>query len=179
VNTFLEEGSELQFTNGIFETVSIETATRTTAGLIEKANQIPERKTKIWFEFLTPCCIKDGTDVTTMVPHRQSVFRSLLNRWNATTDHPIENSADIFNNHLIEKPGQYNLSTASVRVAETGSGFKKFLQGFSGVFGYQLKNADQHTRQTVLTLAQFAELVGVGMATARGCGVVSTTIEEP
>jgi CRISPR/Cas system endoribonuclease Cas6 (RAMP superfamily) len=191
VNRFIRDESDLELTSGRLELVEANSATITHREMYDAASEIDANR--IWFTFHTPVCVVDGEDITTMVPHRSVVYRSLLNRWNATGEYPILNPDDKFKNNLIEKPGKYDLSSCSVltttnsskeaATATDGGGTddsrrsnqKIMRQGFIGAFGYQFKNATQEVKNEILCLSKFAAVAGIGSGTSRGLG--STTVE--
>lgn len=149
-------------------------------------------------DFRSPVCIHDGNERTAMYPHRVTVFRSIANRWNRSVrangeDHlTFDFSNDEIRDSLIDKPGEYHLSTVSVLVnrvpaggdddvaADGGSGYgmkPRFKQGFTGHASYRFKGATESMVNALQTLARFAEISGVGAATARGCGHVEVDLQ--
>lgn len=185
---FVRSDNDFELTNGKFDVVSASADTRTHEEIYTEASDISANR--MWFNFVTPACINDGEDVTAMVPHRGVVFRSLHASWNANSDYPLPRDSNVFVDNLIEKPDEYNLRSCSVMTArmdgltdddEDAHGDappRKLRQGFTGRFGYQFKDASEDTKTLIRALALYAEVVGIGQATSRGCGVVTTEFER-
>lgn len=150
------------------------------------------------FTFETVTGIKESGGVTTAYPHRRSVFRSLLCRWNKTCPDgmEIDITTDDIEQSLIEHPyygtengdshhffnsveGKATLSTDSVVtkrvVQENSRDYLQQLQGFRGTCGYQFKKPDNNVATQLTALALFADYSGIGSAVSRGCG--ATTVE--
>jgi CRISPR/Cas system endoribonuclease Cas6 (RAMP superfamily) len=119
-----------------------------------------------------------------MFPHRGSVFRSLLRKWNQTI--PEERSDEIelgmtrgdFESNLIEKPDARTYDTHSVLVNRGEDGSPILAQGFTGTCTYKFKDASEAVRTATTALAQFAKFSGVGSSVARGCGTVDVVVKE-
>lgn len=136
---------------------------------------------EVWFR--TPTCIEEADEITTMFPHRGSVFRSLLRKWNATI--PEERSDELtlgivredFEANLIEKPDARTYDTNSVLVNRGEDGSPILAQGFTGSCTYKFKDASEAIRTATTALARFGEYSGVGSSVARGCGSVEVSVQ--
>lgn len=133
--------------------------------------------------FETPTCIKESGEITTMFPHRGSVFRSLLRKWSSTIP---DNRADElglamtredFETNLIEKPDADTYQTHSILVNRGEDGGPIFRQGFTADCTYKFKDASEAIRTAVTALALFSDYAGVGGFVSRGCGTVSMEVE--
>lgn len=139
---------------------------------------------EIEMEFRTPTCIREADEITTMFPHRGSVFRSLLRRWNKTIPTEREDELELgliredFETNLIEKPDAQSYETHSVLVNRGEDGGPILRQGFTGTCTYKFKDASEATRTAVAALATFAEYGGVGGFVARGCGTVDVGVQK-
>lgn len=138
---------------------------------------------EIEVQFRTPTCIEEANEITTMFPHRGSVFRSLLRKWNATI--PEERSDELtlgmvredFEANLIEKPDARTYDTNSVLVNRGEDGSPILAQGFTGSCTYKFKDASEAIRTATTALARFGEYSGVGSSVARGCGSVEVSVQ--
>ena len=134
-------------------------------------------------EFVTPTCIEEAGDVTTMFPHRVPVFESLLGKWNKTAPDELELdlARETIAASVIEKPDARAYDTHSVLVnrVENGNGQNRnlFRQGFTGRVAYAFKDASESMRNALAALALFGEFSGVGSAVARGCGAMEVELE--
>lgn len=139
---------------------------------------------EIEMHFRTPTCIREADEITTMFPHRGSVFRSLLRRWNKTV--PENESAELelglvredFEANLIEKPDEQAYDTDVVLVNRGEDGNPILRQGFTGSCTYKFKDASEAVRTATTALASLAEYGGVGGFVARGCGTVGVEVHE-
>lgn len=192
--TFAFDDSPIELTHGDLYVTDFSSYITTYADLIDDAQNANASSLRMTFE--TPTGIKEAGEVTTAFPHRRSVFRSLLRRWNKTApeDHTFNLTEEDIEAHLIEKP-QYEglnndayasasdnkkpLTTDSVvtkRIPnDDGSDYYRHLQGFLGTCDYQFKQADEELTTALTALAKFAEYAGIGSAVSRGCG--TTTVE--
>lgn len=137
---------------------------------------------EIEIEFETPTCIREADEITTMFPHRGSVFRSLLRKWNKTI--PAERKDELelgmtredFESNLIEKPAFHSCDTHSILVNRGEEGNPILRQGFTGRCTYKFKGASEAVRTATTALASFGEYGGVGGFVARGCGTVNVEV---
>lgn len=138
---------------------------------------------EIEIQFRTPTCINEADEITTMFPHRGSVFRSLLRKWNRSLpDESVERcklgvTRMDFESNLIEKPDARAYETHSVLVNRGEGGSPILAQGFTGTCTYKFKDASEAMRTAVTALAMFSEYSGVGSSVARGCGAVEVEIQ--
>lgn len=180
VNAVVLEGDALELTNGTLRVESFESENVTHEALLKEAADRNVRSVDVTFR--TATCIEEADEVTTMFPHRVSVFRSLLGKWNRTCpeEFELELSRDVLRAHVIEKPDARSYRTHSVLVnrVENDDGETRniFAQGFSGECSYAFKNASESVRNAVVALALFGEYSGVGSAVARGCGSMSVEV---
>lgn len=194
INHFIIKQNPLTLTNGNLQVIETSTETISHSSLLKEAGKSTGHR--LWFEFQTPVCITDGDLITTMLPHRAAVFKSLTTQWNNTAPEKqkINLNEDTIRNSLIEIPGEYNLQSHTVLTAirdldnsdninpkdptiNPQTMEKKILrQGFTGEFGYQFKNASRSTQNAIRALAKFAEINGIGRATSKGCGATRTSL---
>ena len=182
VNAFVLDGDDIRLAEGTLRVESFESSNATHEELLERASDVGSNAT-LDVEFHTATCIEEAGEVTTMFPHRVSVFRSLLGKWNRTA--PEELALDIgreaIAGSVIEKPDPRAYDTHSVLVnrVENGDGGTRplFRQGFTGQCSYAFKNASESVRNAVTALGMFGEYSGVGSAVARGCGSVEVGLE--
>ncbi|SEM00446.1 CRISPR system precrRNA processing endoribonuclease RAMP protein Cas6 [Haloferax larsenii] len=138
---------------------------------------------EIEMQFRTLTCITEAGEITTMFPHRGSVFRSLLRRWNRSL--PTESAARCelgmtradFESNLIEKPNARSYDTGSMLVNRGEDGSPILAQGFTGTCTYKFKGASEAVRTAVTALAEFSTFAGVGSAVSRGCGTVEVQVK--
>ncbi|WP_265581085.1 CRISPR system precrRNA processing endoribonuclease RAMP protein Cas6 [Methanofollis aquaemaris] len=139
------------------------------------------------FKFLTPTCIQfRNSKVTEMFPHRVAVFHSLLSKWNQVCPEEMRMGIDLddFGRYLIEKPEPESYQTYSVLVNTVHDAKRDhprpiFKQGFVCECNYLVTpNAPITFKNAVTLLSLFAPFSGVGSSVARGCGQVSTMIQE-
>ena len=186
VSGLVLEGDTIELSHGTLRVESFESSNTTHAELIDEAGEYADPE--IEMEFQTPTCIEESGEVTTLFPHRWSVFNSLLGKWNQSC--PDELTMDLsrveVEASVIEKPDParydgYCLDTHSVLVSrgETESGETRniFRQGFTGTCTYDFKDASESLQNAVTSLALFGEYSGVGSAVARGCGNLGVEIE--
>lgn len=180
VNAFVLDGDTLSLTNGDLRVESFESSNVTHAELLDRAAATDDPL--VGMSFTSATCIEEADDVTTMFPHRVSVFRSLLGKWNRSAPAKLELSLprDTLRQHVYEKPDASSYATHSVLVnrVENGDGETRniFRQGFTGECAYGLKDAPEPVANAVVALGLFAEYSGVGSAVARGCGSVGVEI---
>jgi len=182
VDAVVLEGDALKLTNGRLRLESFESENVTHAALLEEAGSLDDPSLGIRFE--TATCIEEADEVTTMFPHRVSVFNSLLGKWNNTCPENLELdlSREAIRSQVIEKPDADTYRTHSVLVnrveGSDGNPQPIFRQGFSGECRYAFKDASESVENAVTALALFGEYSGVGSAVARGCGSVSVEVSD-
>lgn len=139
------------------------------------------------FRFLTPTCIQfRNSKVTEMFPHRVAVFNSLLSKWNQVCPEEMRMGIeqDDFGRYLIEKPDPESYRTSSVLVNTVHDAKRDhprpiFKQGFVCDCNYLVTpDSSVAFRNAVTLLSLFAPFSGVGSSVARGCGQVTTMIQE-
>ena len=154
----------------------------------EMLAEVPQYKCPLLaFKFLTPTCIQfRNSKVTEMFPHRVAVFNSLLSKWNQICPEGMRMGIELddFGRYLIEKPYPESYSTYSVLV-NTVHDVKRehprpiFKQGFVCQCDYLVASgAPASFKNAVALLSLFAPFSGVGSSVARGCGHVTTMIQE-
>ena len=182
VSALVLEGDSLSLSHGTLRVETFESMNVTHEELLERAAGLDEPT--IGMNFRTPACIEEADDVTTMFPHRGAVFRSLLEKWNRS--YPDEVALDLpreaILRHVIEKPDTRSYRTHSVLVNRVtnaeGENRNLFRQGFTGECAYAFKGVSESVANAVTALALFGVFSGVGSAVSRGCGHVTTEIEE-
>jgi CRISPR-associated endoribonuclease Cas6 len=180
VNAVVLEGDALTLTNGRLQVESFESENVTHGGLLDEADGLDSPSLRVRFE--TPTCIEEAGSVTTMFPHRASVFASLLGKWNRSAPEKLtmDLSRTEIESSVIEKPDPTAYDTHSVLVNrvqnEDGETRNIFRQGFTGECTYAFKGASESVENAVTALALFGEYSGVGSAVARGCGDVEVEI---
>lgn len=180
VNAVVLDGDVLELTNGTLRVETFESENVAHAELLEEAEAYDNPSLGIRFE--TATCIEEADEVTTMFPHRVSVFNSLLGKWNNTC--PAELELDLsraaIRSQVIEKPNADSYRTHSVLVnrveGSDGNPQPIFRQGFSGDCRYAFKDASDSVENAVTALALFGEYSGVGSAVTRGCGSVTVGV---
>ncbi|BAZ11477.1 CRISPR-associated Cas family protein [Calothrix sp. NIES-4071] len=126
--------------------------------LYERASNIDKT---IDFVFATPTAFRQGS-FDTALPSRDSVFKSLLQRWNKYSE--IE-----FNSEFIESifPSFFNIKTEIARDSRS-----KFI-GCIGEISYRIMGEiEAEAIKQINTLADFALYAGVGRKTPMGMGMV-------
>lgn len=187
VHALVLEGEPIKLSHGSLTVERFESENATHADLIDAAGEFDDPTIEMAFE--TATCIEESSDVTTMFPHRWSVFNSLRGKWNETCPDELELNFERseLEGHVIEKPdpgqrGGYCLDTHSVLVSrgenEDGENRNIFSQGFTGTCAYEFKHANESLRNAVTTLALFGEYSGVGSSVARGCGSVEVSVTD-
>lgn len=155
-DTFAFDNSPIELTHGNLHISDFNSHNTTYQELVETAEETDVDTLRLTFETLTG--IKESGEVTTAFPHRRSVFRSLLRRWNKTCpdthtfDFPHqdtetdESSPTTFESlveaHLIEKP-QYEALEHPSTYGLTSDGQKKALRTDS-VVTKMIPNPDGH-----------------------------------
>ncbi|WP_110515523.1 CRISPR-associated endoribonuclease Cas6 [Herpetosiphon llansteffanensis] len=137
--------------------------TSTWQTLVDQAQASDE--VTLWFA--TPTCFKLGRDRTGkqrigVLPDGQSVFQSLLRRWNAFAPTPLASCEQLEQFDIQIK--RYQLHTDMLHAQN------KQL-GFLGKVCYKLAG-DLHERRILTTLADAAMYLGVGAKTTQGMGLV-------
>lgn len=123
--------------------------------------QASDQERQIDLVFCTPTTFRQGR-YDCALPSRESVFKSLLKRWNKYSPQPFPES-------LIEPifPGYFNINTEIVQDNRS-----KFI-GYVGTISFQiLGNVDSQTIKQINALADFACYAGVGRKTPMGMGMV-------
>lgn len=176
VQAFVLDGDSIELTDGTLRVEAFESQQTSHEDLRERANELDDPTLTLSFE--TPTCIEEAGEVTTMFPHRASVFGSLAGKWAQTVsdEFAIDLDRETIEANVIEKPDPTSYDTHSVLVNRVtgGDGNPRpiFRQGFTGECSYAFKGASESVENAVTTLALFAEYAGVGSAVARGCGHV-------
>lgn len=116
---------------------------------------------KINFRFCTPTAFR-LTQYDSSLPDRDSVFRSLLKRWNRYSGNP-------FNETIFESiyPSFFDIKTEIVNDKRS-----KFIGCVGEISFSLLGNVDPQTIKQINTLANFAFYSGVGRKTPMGMGQV-------
>jgi CRISPR-associated endoribonuclease Cas6 len=174
VNALVLEGDSIELTDGTLTIERFQSENTSHEALLKRANETDDPNVAVSFE--TPTCIEEADEVTTMFPHRVSVFTSLLGKWNNTSPEnlKLDLSREAIRSQVIEKPDARTYSTHSVLVnrvqGSDGNPQPIFRQGFTGDCTYAFKDASESVENAVTALALFGEYSGVGSAVARGCG---------
>ena len=182
VSALVLEGESLELTDGAVRVESFESENVTHEALLERAAAAENPTLDI--AFVTPACIEEAGDVTTMFPHRVPVFESLLGKWNRSCPDELELDLgrEAIASSVIEKPDARAYDTHSVLVNrvrnDDGETRNLFRQGFTGRVAYASKDASESTHNALTALALFGEYSGVGSAVARGCGHVSVEMVD-
>jgi hypothetical protein len=182
VNALVLEGDRIELSHGVLDVKSFESENTTHEALLTQADSLSDPTVEVSFE--TATCIEEAGEITTLFPHRASVFQSLLGKWNqsAPSEHEIDLSRADIEGNVIEKPNPRAYGTHSVLVNrvenEAGETRNLFRQGFSGECEYAFKGASDAIENAVTALGLFSEYSGVGSAVARGCGNVSVEASE-
>jgi len=179
VSALVLDGDSIELTDGALRVESFESENATHETLLERAAAADDPTLDI--EFVTPACIEEAGDVTTMFPHRVSVFASLLGKWNRSCPDELELDLgrETIAASMIEKPDARTYDTHSVLVNRVGDGEDTrpiFRQGFTGQVGYVFKDASKSTRNALTALALFGMFSGVGSAVSRGCGAIEVEV---
>lgn len=185
-NAFVFDGDSLGLSEGTMQVRDFASSNTSHEELLANAattvDDLPDAF-EIEVRFQTLTCIEEADEITTMFPHRGSVFRSLLRKWNATI--PEERSDELtlgmvredFEANLIEKPDARTYDTNSVLVNRGKDGSPILAQGFTGSCTYKFKDASKAVRTATTALARFGEYSGVGSSVARGCGSVEVSVQ--
>ena len=182
VQALVLDGDQLGLTNGTLRVHEFNSTNTTHADLLERAAEYGSPA--IEMQFRSPTCIEEANEVTTMFPHRVSVFNSLLGKWNKTAPEEIKLDVDrdTIAGSVIEKPNARAYQTHSVLVNrvtnDDGENRNIFRQGFSGECGYAFKDASSSVQNAITALALFAEYSGIGSAVSRGCGDVTVEASD-
>jgi CRISPR-associated endoribonuclease Cas6 len=185
-DAFVFGGDTLELADGEFVIGDFASTNATHGELLTDAaavvNDLPP-DFEIEIHFRTPTCIREADEITTMFPHRGSVFRSLLRRWNKTVPESQTEEQQLglvredFEANLIEKPAEHTYDTDVVLVNRGENGNPILRQGFLGSCTYKFKDASRSIRTATTALASFAEYGGVGSFVARGCGYVDVEVQ--
>ena len=122
--------------------------------------QASDQERQIDLVFCTPTTFRQGR-YDCALPSRESVFKSLLKRWNKYSNRPFPES-------LIEPifPSYFNINTEIAKDNRS-----KFI-GYVGTISFQiLGEVDTQTIKQINTLADFARYAGVGRKTPMGMGM--------
>jgi CRISPR-associated endoribonuclease Cas6 len=185
-DAFVFGGDSLGLSEGELRVRDFASSDTTHMELLEAAAAAVDDQSKtfeIEMQFHTPTCIEEADEITTMFPHRGSVFRSLLRRWNRSLPEEAVDRCELsltrsdFESNLIEKPDARTYETHSVLVNRGEDGSPIFAQGFTGTCTYRFKGASDAVRTATTALARFSEFSGVGSAVARGCGAVEVQVK--
>lgn len=180
VSALVLASETLSLTNGTLRVETFESENTTHEALLEQAAGLNDPM--ITMDFRTPTCIEEAGDVTTMVPHRWTVFNSLLGKWNRSCpdDVALDLSREAVLRHVIEKPDFLSLDSHSVLVNRVRNDDDEnrniFRQGFTGCCTYAFKDASGSVENAVTALALFGGYSGVGSAVSRGCGTVEVDV---
>ena len=144
-------------------------------GLSTWANLMNETGSHLNFDFITPTAImkKGSSDrrFSSLLPEPGDVFAGLWRRWTRLGGPPLPEIQD-----YIADGGcvisRLNLRTIGFRTPQ------RVQIGFIGQVRYELRGDEQHFAQALTALTRFARFAGVGYQTARGMGIVRTTIER-
>lgn len=186
-NAFVFGGDQLELADGTFTVGDFASTNANHEDLLSDAAALVEdlpADFEIEMEFRTPVCIREANEITTMFPHRGSVFRSLLRRWNKTVPErrterdQLALTREDFEGNLIEKPDERSYDTDIVMVNRGEDGRPILRQGFLGRCTYKFKDASPAVRTATTALASFAEYGGVGGFVARGCGSVNVGVRS-
>lgn len=185
VSALVFDGDRLDLTDGTVFVEAFESERTTRESLLATASDHDDPA--VTLSFRSPTCIQETDEVTTMFPHRASVFLSLAGAWRRSLPDDgrvpeLELDRQAVEGNVIEKPDVRSLDTHSVLVnrVATGDGDERpiFRQGFTGTCTYEFKGASESVENAVTTLALFAEYAGVGSAVSRGCGDVTVEVTE-
>lgn len=182
VSGLVLEGDALELSHGTLRVETFESENASHEELLDRAGKFDNPTVELAFR--TPACIEEAGEVTTMFPHRWTVFRSLLGKWNHACPEELELELDreTVLAQVIEKPDARSYGTHSVLVNrvtnEDGENRNLFRQGYTGSCGYAFKGSSEAVRNAVVALALFGEYSGVGSAVARGCGSLEVTLSE-
>jgi CRISPR-associated endoribonuclease Cas6 len=182
VSALVLEGETLALTNGTLRVETFESENTTHTALLDRAAGLDAPT--IAMDFRTPTCIEEAGDVTTLMPHRWTVFNSLLGKWNRSCpdDVALDLSREAVLRHVIEKPDFSTLDSHSVLVNRVRNDEDEnrniFRQGFTGECSYAFKDASTSVANAVTALALFGGYSGVGSAVSRGCGAINVGVRE-
>ncbi|MFC7131432.1 CRISPR system precrRNA processing endoribonuclease RAMP protein Cas6 [Haloferax chudinovii] len=184
-DAFVFSDDTLELADGDFRVRDFASTNTTHAEILEDASEIVTQHDdtfEIEVRFETPTCVKESGEITTMFPHRGSVFRSLLRKWSSTIPDKRADELELamtredFEANLIEKPDAGTYETHSVLVNRGEDGGPILRQGFTIDCTYKFKDASEATRTAVTALALFSDYAGVGGFVSRGCGTVSVEV---
>jgi len=185
-DAFVFGGDSLELSEGTMRVRDFASSNTTHEELLSAAATTVDDRPEafeIEMRFRTPTCIEEADEVTTMFPHRGSVFRSLLRKWNATIPEKrgdelvLGMTREDFEANLIEKPDARTYETHSVLVNRGEDGSPILAQGFTGTCTYKFKDASEAVRNAVTALAKFSAYSGVGSSVARGCGATEVEVQ--
>ena len=182
VNALVLQGDTIELSHGNLQVDSFESSNTTHEELLDRAGSMDDPTVEMSFE--TATCIEEAGEVTTMFPHRRSVFTSLLGKWNRSAPDELELDLDqeSLEANVIEKPNAHTYDTHSVLVNrvenEEGETRNLFRQGFTAECEYAFKDASESVENAVTALGLFSEYSGVGSAVARGCGAVDVEVNN-
>ena len=185
-DAFVFGGDSLGLAEGSLQVRDFASSNTTHEAVLEEAAALVADQSaafEIEVRFQTPTCIEEANEITTMFPHRGSVFRSLLRKWNQTLPAESADRCELgltradFESNLIEKPDARTYETHSILVNRGEDGSPILAQGFTGTCTYKFKDASEAMRTAVTALAMFSEYSGVGSSVARGCGAVEVQVQ--
>jgi CRISPR-associated endoribonuclease Cas6 len=125
-------------------------------------SQTSQGAKKIGFTFCTPTAFRQ-TKFDSALPDRESVFRSLLKRWNRYSNNP-------FNETIFDclYPSFFDIKTEIVSDKRS-----KFIGCVGDINFSILGDVDPQTVKQINTLADFAFYAGIGRKTPMGMGQIS------
>lgn len=181
VEALVLNGHPVALSHGELRVAEFESGNTTHQELLDRSAALEDPTLEMTFD--SPTCIEEANEVTTMFPHRLSVFRSLLRKWNQTApeDCQLGLGEEALLGNIVEKPEVYTLDTHSVlvnRIEDDGQTRPIFKQGFTGTCAYEFKQAPEAVENAVTALALFSQYSGVGSAVARGCGNVEVEVDK-
>lgn len=88
VSAMVLEGENVELSHGSLRVERFESENATHRELLDQASEYDDPSLTVSFE--TPTCIEEARDVTTMFPHRWSVFNSLEGKWNRSAPEELE-----------------------------------------------------------------------------------------
>lgn len=145
-------------------------------GLSTWANLMNETGSHLNFDFITPTAIMkkgpSGRRYSYLLPDPRDIFTGLWRRWNRLGGPPLPEIQDYVADGGCVISRLDNLRTVGFRTS------KRTQIGFLGRVRYELRGDEQDYARSLTALTKFAGFGGVGYQTARGMGVVRTTIER-
>lgn len=172
----------IELSHGSLEVSRFESTQATHEELLEQAAEYVDPRLQVTFK--TTACIEDGRDIQTRVPHRVPIFKSLRDKWNASSPEQYQlgiTHEDIRHN-VIAEPRMDTLQKHKEMIsrAEKDDGETQpiFHHGFTCDWTAWFNDASASTQTALTALALFGEYSGVGSAVARGCGTMSVEVQD-